>query len=370
MVIALGGPDDPAPAEHTRSVDPAAVIPGLVNAHTHLEWSWVRGQMSAARSMAAWASSLLSRGRTRPADIRAPVVAAIAEARAYGTTLVGEVTNTLETYGPLLDSELSARVFYELLGFTQHDPGPVLAAATAAIERLTPVSWLRPSLVPHAPYSVSPEMLRAIGSADDGVISIHLGESAEEIEFLRQGTGPWQELLQQLGAWDASWTPPLAGPVEYIERLGLLSDRLLAVHCVQLTAAELERLAAAGSTIVTCPRSNQWTGAGLPDVGRFYASGVRLAVGTDSLGSVEDLNVFRELALMRALAPEVPARRLLESATRIGAESLGFGADLGTIEPGKRAELIAVRVPRGVEDVEEYLVSGIRQSDIRWLDPD
>jgi 5-methylthioadenosine/S-adenosylhomocysteine deaminase len=136
---------------------------------------------------------------------------------------------------------------------------------------------------------------------------------------------------------------------------------------VQLTDDELRALAAAGATVVTCPRSNRWVGAGLPPVDRFYASGVRVAVGTDSLASVEDLNVFSELQMMRELAPAVPARRILESATRSGADALGFGDELGTIEPGKRAELIAVDVPADVVDVEEYLLSGIRPLDVRWV---
>jgi 5-methylthioadenosine/S-adenosylhomocysteine deaminase len=136
---------------------------------------------------------------------------------------------------------------------------------------------------------------------------------------------------------------------------------------VQLTDDELHTLASAGATVVTCPRSNRWVGAGLPPVERFYASGVRVAVGTDSLASVEDLNVFAELKMMRELATAVPARRILESATKSGSDALGFGSDLGTLEPGKRAELIAVAVPADVTDVEEYLVSGIAPDQIRWL---
>jgi cytosine/adenosine deaminase-related metal-dependent hydrolase len=107
---------------------------------------------------------------------------------------------------------------------------------------------------------------------------------------------------------------------------------------------------------------------GSPPLEAFYASGVRVALGTDSLASVDDLNVFEEVAAARRLAPSVPASRLLESATRAGAEALGFGDELGTIEPGKRAELIAVRLPPGVADVEEYLVGGIQPADIAWLE--
>jgi cytosine/adenosine deaminase-related metal-dependent hydrolase len=139
------------------------------------------------------------------------------------------------------------------------------------------------------------------------------------------------------------------------------------VHCVQLQDEDLRKLADAGATVVACPRSNRWTGAGIPPVERFYASGVRVAVGTDSLGSVEDLNLFAELAFMRELAPSVPARALLASATKHGADALGFGAELGTIEPGKRAELIAVTVPDDVTDVEQYLVSGISPEQVTWV---
>ena len=136
---------------------------------------------------------------------------------------------------------------------------------------------------------------------------------------------------------------------------------------MQLTDRELTRLAWAGATLVTCPRSNRWVGAGDPDVARFYASGVRVAIGTDSLASAEDLNLFAEMAQIRRLGPSVPARVILESATRTGADALGFGPDHGTIEPGKRAALIAVRVPDTVGDVEEYLLGGIAPADIRWL---
>jgi aminodeoxyfutalosine deaminase len=121
--------------------------------------------------------------------------------------------------------------------------------------------------------------------------------------------------------------------------------------------------------VVTCPRSNRWTGAGTPPIERFYASGVRVAIGTDSLASVEDLNLFAEMATVHRLAPAVPAGRILASATRDGAVALGFADDYGTIEPGKRADLIAVAVPTGIEDVEQYLLSGIEPQAIRWLNP-
>ena len=94
---------------------------------------------------------------------------------------------------------------------------------------------------------------------------------------------------------------------------------------------------------------------------------MRVAIGTDSLASVEDLNPFAELAEVRRLAPHVPAAQLLASATRHGAVALGFGDDYGTIEPGKLADLIAVGLRGAVDDVEEYLVGGIEPDAISWL---
>lgn len=383
-IVALGGagqdagfkPAHPTTTQGWRTEEPGtreagtvAILPGLVNAHAHLELSWLRGQVPPGASMPAWASRLISLRRNAESDASEPIVQAIHEMRASGTSLVGDVTNTLAPWDALADSDLSAFVFRELLGFTAEDPERLVRAARTEVDALTPLAWIRSAVVPHAPYSVSPALLRAIAAAGgDGPFSVHLGESGEELEFLRLGTGPWRLILEELGVWTDIWQPPECGPVEYLERFGLVNDRLLAVHCVQLSDAELSRLAGAGATVVACPRSNRWTGAGTPPIERFYDAGVRVAIGTDSLASVEDLNMFAELAVVRSLAPGIPASRILRSATLDGAEALGFGGELGSIEPGKRAELIAVRIPPGIQDVEEYLLRGIAEDDVLWLD--
>jgi cytosine/adenosine deaminase-related metal-dependent hydrolase len=197
---------------------------------------------------------------------------------------------------------------------------------------------------------------------------VHVGESPEEVEFIGRGTGPWRQLLDELGVWTDVWRAPGGSPVRYLSDIGFIDSRVLAVHAVQCTSEDLSGLKALGSTLVSCPRSNRHVGVGDPPLERFYAADIPVAFGTDSLASVADLNMFAELAAARRLAPNVPASDLLESATRSGAGALGFGTQYGSIEPGRRASLIAVRLPEGVTDVEEYLLSGIEPDAIAWLD--
>lgn len=372
-IVGLGSartlPDRAEPVrDRGQTAEAEAILPGLVNAHTHLELSWMRGRVPPGDSMPVWAERLIDLRRSESPGGDGPILEAIAEVRASGTALVGDVMNGIRTYSLLAKSPLFAAAFYEMLGFHPRFATSLMAAAKEQLSALTPTDRVRLTIVPHAPYSVSPDLFRAIAdAAGNRPVSVHLGESPDELLFLENGSGPWRGLLERLGAWNPQWTAPACGPVDYLDRLGLLNDRLIAVHGVQLTDRELARLAGAGATVVTCPRSNRWTGVGDPPVARFYASRVRVAIGTDSLASTPDLNLFREMAIVRELAPDVPAREILRSATLEGARALGFGDELGAIRPGVRAELIAVRIPPGEDDVEEYLVRSVRPPDVRWV---
>ena len=353
-----------------------AVLPALVNAHTHFELSYLRGLVPPAPGFLEWIRPLMAarRGYPDPADPRILDAArkAIVEALASGTGLVGDISNTLVTVPLLRDAGLPGQVFYELLGFNVIDGAArVWEARSRIADARQGELAVRIALAPHAPYSVSPELFQAIRADIDGdsdhVSSVHLGESEEELEFVRRGTGPWRTLLEEIGTWNPEWRPHGGSPVEYLADLGFLDSRVLAVHGVQFTGDDLSRLRALGTTIVSCPRSNRHVGVGSPPLEAFYAMGVSVAFGTDSLASVDDLNMFKELAEARRIAPRVPAADLLESATRCGAAALGFGRDYGTIEVGKRASLISVRIPDGVTDVEEYLLTGIEPSAVAWL---
>lgn len=366
-------PDFRRPMPGSRDLGNVALLPGLVNAHTHLELSWLRGRVPPANRFSDWVKTLVAiRRGTEQAitpEVVAPVRDAIGELRASGTVAVGDITNSLAAVEPMLDAGLRGVVFHELLGFQERDGA--LVESTREGRAAAARGGVRVSLAPHAPYSTSVELFKAIRHAvnqsDCPIMSVHLGESVEEVELLATGSGPWRGMLETIGVWRDDWEIPGCGPVQFLDRHGVIDSRTIVVHGVQFDAAALARLAEIGATLVTCPRSNRWVGAGYPPVERFYQSGVPVAVGTDSLASVEDLNLFSELKTMRWLAPQVAARQLLASATMIGARALGLDAEIGTLTPGKAAEIIAVSLPDAVDNVEEYLVGGITPSQVTWV---
>jgi aminodeoxyfutalosine deaminase len=371
-VVAVGNRRAAGTAGDDVDLGRVAVMPALVNAHTHLELSYLAGRVPRAEGFTDWIREVmrLRREHPNPSDpvILGAQAAAIGQLRRAGVGLVGDIGNTLVSVTPLTRAGLAAAVFHELLRFRASEAEQVFDEAQRRRSSVDPGRDVRVWPAAHAPYSVSARLFALIRAERERTgrppTSVHLGESQEEDELLATGRGPFRSLLEDLGAWDDTWTPPGVSPVEYLERLGAIDARTLIVHGVQLSDGDLARIRRLGATLVTCPRSNAHVGVGDPPVSRFYQAGVAVAIGTDSLASAPDLGIFPELAAIRRLAPEVPARRLLDSATRTGARALGF-AEWGTIAPGSRAALIAVRVPPAVRDVEEYLVNGIDAGDVR-----
>jgi aminodeoxyfutalosine deaminase len=364
--------------ESGNAVDlgPVTIMPALVNAHTHLELSYLHERVPRSTDFNKWVTTLMTLRRGSPALGPPPILEtarqAISDARRTGTGLIGDVSNTLVTVPLLREARMPAHVFHELTGFNHPDPAGRVREARASVDAAAADGdGVRVSLAPHAPYSVSAELFAAIRDDVDGhphaVTTVHLGESAAEVELLRRGTGAARAMLEQLGVWTDTWQIPGVSPTEYLARLGFLSERVMVVHGVQFTSDDLARVKLTGASLVSCPRSNSYVGVGSPPLESFYAAGVPVAFGTDSLASVSDLNMFAELAEARRIAPGVPARELLRSATLNGARALRFDDEYGSIERGRRAALIAVRVPPQVSDVEQYLVGGVEADAISWL---
>ena len=280
-IEAVGHGHDAPPADETRVLGSVAVLPGLVNAHTHLELSWLRGRVPPTADFLSWVGQLMRvRTRLETADDEAAVQAmrgALAEMQATGTAAVGDVSNALVSPPVLRDAVMPAVVFHELLGFRDADGRRAVAESRPRRARAEG-GGVRVVAAAHAPFSVSAELFTAIRdevrATPASITSVHVGESPEEVQLLRDGSGPWRTRLEELGAWRSDWVAPGRGPGDYLCDLGVIAAGTLAVHGVQLTDRELARMAGAGATLVTCPRSNRWVGVGPPPIGRFFTSGV------------------------------------------------------------------------------------------------
>ena len=246
----VGRRGDPGvPAGPVHDLGDGVLLPGLVNAHCHLELSHLSTrQLPSGVGFVPWVEGVVgSRGRHSEAEVAAAASAAIAALEAAGTAAVGDVSNTLAHLERLAASGLDGVVFLELLAWD-----PAKAADTLAWgERLVRErqAALRPGLelrlAAHAPHSVSPELMRLL-VAGGGPAAIHLAESPDEALFLADGSGAWPGFLASRGLGHVRFDPPRQSPVRYCDGLGVLHPRLVAAHGVQLDAGDRELLAQAG----------------------------------------------------------------------------------------------------------------------------
>lgn len=359
-VVWLGGPGDSgAPDALLRDLGDGVLLPGLVNAHCHLELSHLAGKLPAAPGgFVPWVEEVVSsRGRYTDAQVASASAAAIAGLEASGTVAVGDVSNTLAHLDNLAASSLSAVVFLELLAW---DPARAQATLAWGEELLRERQALRPGLelrlAAHALHSVSPALLRLL-AAKDGPAAIHLAESPDEAQFLSEGTGAWPGFLSCRGLGHVAFAPSRQSPVRYADSLGVLHPRLVAAHGVQVDAADRALLAERGVHVVLCPRSNASLGVGTADVPALQAAGVKLALGSDSLASAPSLDVLDDAVLLRKQFPELAPGPILRMATLGGAEALGF-PDLGQVAPAARAVFAYAPATRSPRDPEAFLLSG------------
>jgi cytosine/adenosine deaminase-related metal-dependent hydrolase len=351
-----------------------ALLPGLVNAHTHLELAALAGAVPGGDGLVAWATALMR--ALGGADIggrvsRARIAEAAAAAASAGTAAVGDVGNSLIAAPCIGRAGLRGTLFHELIGSREAKTGDALADAARELAEGDHGTWpegLRYVTAPHAPYSVGPDLLRRIFSAVGRrrlPTTIHVAEDPDEIALLRDGGGRWPAVLAAMGVEVASRVPRL-GPLAYLASLGAFDTAAppMLVHMVHAAPEDLQIAARAGSTVVLCPRSNLHIGGQLPDVEAMLAAGVPLALGTDSLASAPDVSLWGEMALLSARFPQLPAMRWLEAATRGGAEALRLSS-FGVLAAGKRPGVIDV----SLDDLEAPLESLVRNPSptVRWM---
>lgn len=349
-----------------RDLGDAVLLPGLINAHTHLELAWMAAEPMPAGDYLDWLRELVRlRDTEDEAVARSAAEKAIAAATARGTVAVGDVGQRPWMPGLLARSRLWAVVFHELLGFRAQDSEALLERVARRLDEMEAETTechgrVRVALTPHAPHTTSAPLLKALAgraATTGSPLSVHVAESEVETAFLRGGGEEFRAFLAERGVWDEGWKPPGLSPVDYLDRLHVLSPRTLAVHCVHLGQRDVSRLQARGATVVTCPRSNERLGVGRTPVPKLLGEGIPVALGTDSMASAPDPDLFAEIAALLQQHPGISPPAALRMATVNGAGVLGFGDRLGSIEPAKNAALIVVPLPRPDDDPWEALVS-------------
>lgn len=341
----------------------AVLMPGLINAHVHVELSAMRGQVKGGRGFTPWVTDMMAaRGRSAPEHDIEAIDRAVSELLGFGTAAVGEVTNSLAAVPYLGSTALSVRVFHEVFGSRREAAETMLAGAKQA--RAAIKDWpanTSYALAPHTLYTLHPDVLqKVLAEARAGtpeLTSLHLCEHPGERKLLLDGGGPFAELLRARGVV-ADWPPPGVDPVAYADALGALAPDVLCVHLTDAQPDELRAVAAAGAPVVLCPRSNLHIEVKLPPLVAILEAGIKPALGTDSLASCPSLDVLEDARALAERFHSVPARTLIAMATSCGAAALGLSAMLGTLATGKAPGVIAF--PHGASapaDPEKFLLS-------------
>jgi cytosine/adenosine deaminase-related metal-dependent hydrolase len=294
------------------------LLPGLINGHVHLE---IGAQATLpGRGLINWVQELRARGQFGTAAAGRAVYAAIK----LGTAAVVDVGNTGEVAAVGRAAQLPGLYFREILGIDQAEmpdlPGP---------------------LTPHAPYSTHPG--RIVGCARRGRWTMHVDEDPEESRFLRTGEGGWAEYVRALGRDLSQWEAPGVGPIAMLRQLGVLGPMGLLAHVTCTRGAELDLLGQSGAWVVLCPRSNLHITGRLPDLRGIVSRRIPFLLGTDSLASVEDLDLLQEAAVLRRAFPDLPMELWLEALTSRGGDWLG--KPLGRLLPGTAPGVLHVEIP-------------------------
>ena len=332
---------------------PGVLTPGLVNAHTHLQYTDFADLATAGLPFAGWIRTLTERRYTwGPGQWRESARRGVHEALRTGTTCVADVVTDVAILPVLARSGLAGIAYVEVVGvesyrwpMAREELLGKLAAAPGGIEL---------GVSPHALYSLGTESLAgAAAVARERRLRLHphLAESANEVEYVLAGTGPIAEFGKTRGlTYELLDGGAGCTPVEHADALGLLGPDVHIAHGVHVTAADREALRRNGTAVALCVRSNATLGAGVAPVAAYLDEGSPIAVGTDSRASAPSLDLLDELLALRDVAaaqgfpPSGLARRLVEAATAGGAFALGLD-DVGVIKEGGRADLAVFDVP-------------------------
>lgn len=341
------------------------LLPGLVNAHTHLEFSSLDQPIPHDGTFASWIRAVVQwrRGQTE-ADHLSALQRGLSESTAAGVAAIGEISTRSQQ---CLAGDVPYQVsFREALGLAATAVEPQLELARSHLNAASDLARYRPGLSPHAPYSLHHDLFQGIvdlARAHRCPLAMHLAETEEELELLRTGTGPLAELFAEWGLWRVGQSAPFRKPIEVLRALRKLPS-VLVIHGNYLDAEEFDELAGCENfTVVYCPRTHSYFGHRRYPIAELMRRGIRVALGTDSRASNPDLNLLADLRHAAQLHPEIEPSAWIEMVTRNGATALGLGERFGSIEEGASARQCELVIPGGVTDpLEVVLDSGQVQS--------
>ena len=318
--------------------DDAVILPGFVNAHTHLEYEVYTG-FGDGLGFADWIGLHVRRkARIDLADMEASARLGAYNCLRSGVTTVGDCSFSGAAATACADLGLRATIYLEVFG---EDETPIRERFEPMRERLENLrsDLVRIGVSPHAPYTCTIDLYRACAELDLPVAT-HLAESASETEFLRAGTGEWQSFAEMLVR------PPGTTGIRALADAGLLDANVIAAHCVEVDEEEIGLLAEHDVAVAHCPRSNGILGCGVAPLSALREAGIRVCIATDSPASTPSFDMFDEMrtAIVGARAREgrpnaLTATDALELATLGGARALGIEDEVGSIVPGKKADL-------------------------------
>jgi cytosine/adenosine deaminase-related metal-dependent hydrolase len=347
----------------------AAILPGLVNAHSHLELTAMRGFLETEESdFSAWLKKLTVARveRMTSDDLYVSAAWGACEAARAGITCLGDASDAAgESMKALRDVGLRGTVYQESFG-----PDPRLVNEN--FEKLkTKVSLLhehqtplvQAGVSPHAPYTVCGaqlEMIADFAIAEKLPLMMHAAESAAEDLFMREARGLFADGLAKRGI---QWQAPGVSTIQYLEKLGVLRTRPLLAHCINVNDADIETIKQAGARVAHCPKSNAKLGHGRAPFAKFLNARIAVGLGSDSVASNNTCDIIEEarFAVLLARAGRrkdddlamIDAKVALSSATIEGARALGFNGQIGELKAGLQADFIAVSL-NGAHQLPSY----------------
>lgn len=341
IITALHTSDDP----HATDLENTAIIPGLINTHTHLEFSDLEKPFPATEPFTNWIRQLVAYRNNRPESTA--IESGLRESLNTGTTTLGEIATRDWPTGSFPSNNSHTVLFREILGRLPEQIDELTQTARTHLEAAD--SQTEPNIIrglsPHAPYSVHPDLyqnLINLAAQHHAPLAIHLAETQDELQLLNDGTGDLVEMLKDFNVWRNDVIPKNSKPLDYLTPLEKL-DHALIIHGNYLAEEELNFLANhANLTLVYCPRTHAFFNHAPHPWRELLQRNGHVALGTDGKGSNPDLNLFNELRFLHNQFPDAPPQTLLQLGTINGAHAFGLDSETGTLTVGKRADMACV----------------------------